>query len=107
MALAGQLHMQENIENEALFDAYGHPLASLKAYHYLRTGAKAPLKFSSVEKVEEQVIELGESYTLPSVLKATFNDDTTKNVNVTWNDKANMKLLVHLQLRKKILIKKR
>ena len=76
------------IENEALFDAYGHPLASLKAYHYLRTGAKAPLKFSSVEKVEEQVIELGESYTLPSVLKATFNDDTTKNVNVTWNDKA-------------------
>ena len=75
------------IENEALFDAYGHPLSSLKAYHYLRTGAKAPLKFSSVEKVEEQVIELGESYTLPSVLKATFNDNTTKNVNVTWNDK--------------------
>ena len=78
------------IENEALFDAYGHPLVSLKAFHYLRTGAKAPLKVSSVEKVDEQIIELNQNYTLPTGLKVTYNDNTTRNVTVSWDDKTSV-----------------
>ena len=78
------------IDNEALFDPEGHPLVSLKAYHYLRTGSKAVLRFNDVDKIEDQVIEVGGSYTLPEKVKARFNDGSSKEVVVSWDDKTSV-----------------
>jgi arabinogalactan endo-1,4-beta-galactosidase len=72
-------------DNQALFDYTGKPLESLLAFTYARTGAQAPL---AVETVESPTVTLneGDAVTLPSTVQVTYNDSSTANVAVTWDD---------------------
>ncbi|WOD64709.1 glycosyl hydrolase 53 family protein [Niallia taxi] len=74
------------VDNQALFDFNGKPLASLNVFNYVNTGAVAPLK---IEKLTEVTIEAaaGEPIKLPETVTAVYNDGTEGAVAVTWDEK--------------------
>jgi len=72
-------------DNQALFGVDGTPLESLRAFAYARTGAVAPLAVVSVESPTVTVTE-GGAFALPSTVEVAYNDFTTEDVAVTWDD---------------------
>lgn len=73
--------------NEALFDVTGHPLASLKVFKYVNTGAVAPLKIDEIKDISLGAV-LGDTITLPATVEATYNDGSKGNFAVTWDNNA-------------------
>ena len=71
-------------DNQAMFDFTGHPLASLNVFKYVGTGAKAALAVDSVDNTE-LTVNLGEKIELPQKTTVHFNDNTTSERTVTWN----------------------
>ena len=67
-----------------MFDFTGHPLASLNVFKYVGTGAKAALAVDSVDNTE-LTVNLGEKIELPQKTTVHFNDNTTSERTVTWN----------------------
>lgn len=72
-------------DNQAMFDFQGNPLASLKVFSYVRTGAQAPLAVSSVAPVTVTV-SAGDAITLPATVAVTYNDGSVVDQPTTWND---------------------
>lgn len=72
-------------DNQAMFDFQGNPLASLKVFSYVRTGAQAPLAVSSVAPVSITV-SAGDAITLPATVAVTYNDGSVVDQPTTWND---------------------
>ncbi|RHA39959.1 arabinogalactan endo-1,4-beta-galactosidase [Cellulomonas rhizosphaerae] len=72
-------------DNQAMFDFQGNPLASLKVFSYVRTGAQAPLAVSSVAPVTVTVAA-GDAITLPATVAVTYNDGSVVDQPTTWND---------------------
>ena len=72
------------VDNEAMFDPSGHPLASLMVWSYIRTGAVSNIV--NVENVPEitETIELGGSYTLPDTIEVKYTNGTVDEA-VNWN----------------------
>lgn len=71
-------------DNQALFDHTGHPLASLKVFKYIATGAVTEIKIDDVEN-QSVSVTLGDPITLPAAVTATYNNRTTAEVPVVWN----------------------
>mgnify|MGYP004529902899 FL=1 len=83
---AGKWYGGSAIDNQALFDASGHPLETLKIFQYVTTGAAMEnVCVSTVQNAETQEIDLGGSFTLPESIKVTYSDESKENVAVTWN----------------------
>ena len=83
---AGKWYGGSAIDNQALFDAFGHPLETLKIFQYVKTGAAMEnVCVSTVQNAETQEIDLGGSFTLPESIKVTYSDESKENVAVTWN----------------------
>ncbi|WEK56260.1 MAG: glycosyl hydrolase 53 family protein [Candidatus Cohnella colombiensis] len=72
------------VDNQALFDFSGHPLASLNVFKYVDTGAVAPIAIDEIENVS-MTVSAGETISLPTVVSAIYNDRSTQMVSVTWN----------------------
>ena len=72
-------------DNQALFDFAGQPLESLQVFHYVYTGAVAPLEVEDVETVEVVVVH-GEPIVLPSTVRVTYNDGSVEHHAVAWDD---------------------
>ena len=72
-------------DNQAMFDFQGNPLASLKVFSYVRTGAVAPRAVSSVAPVNVTVLA-GESIALPATVAISYNDGSVIDEPTTWND---------------------
>ncbi|MEJ8305770.1 glycosyl hydrolase 53 family protein [Saccharibacillus sacchari] len=84
---AGQWYGGSAVDNQALFDFSGKPLASLNVFKYVKTGATAPLKVDGITPVRVTV-NAGEPATLPTVVQAVYNDGTTGSLGVSWNEAA-------------------
>ena len=82
---AGKWYGGSAIDNQALFDASGHPLETLKIFSYVKTGAETAKKISTVKNADAIEIELGSTFTLPETVKVTYSDYTSGAENVTWN----------------------
>ena len=82
---AGVWYGGSAVDNQALFDFEGHPLPSINVFKYVGTGAKAPLAVNKAENVEVTV-KLGEEVTLPEQVTVYYNDNTTSEEAVTWNE---------------------
>ncbi|WP_416149978.1 glycosyl hydrolase 53 family protein [Salipaludibacillus sp. HK11] len=85
---AGEWYGGTAVDNQALFDFQGYPLASLNVFNYVDTGAVASeVKIDQVNNVSVSVT-LGEEITLPDTVTAIFNDRSEADVSVTWDDAA-------------------
>ena len=82
---AGKWYGGSAIDNQALFDASGHPLETLKIFSYVKKGAETAKKISTVKNADAIEIELGSTFTLPETVKVTYSDYTSGAENVTWN----------------------
>lgn len=70
-------------DNQALFDATGHPLESLKTFSYVRTGTVCPVKVDEVAPVY-LTVRRNNPITLPETVTAANNDGTTAEIPVVW-----------------------
>jgi arabinogalactan endo-1,4-beta-galactosidase len=84
---AGQWYGGSAVDNQALFDFYGHPLPSLNVFKYVNTGAVAPLKIDEIKDISVTAI-LGEEIILPETVTATYNDGRKVSVPVNWDQQA-------------------
>ena len=73
------------MDNQAMFDFYGHPLESLKVFSYVRTGTVVADPAPASVTVEDVTIEEGEEF-IPPAASVTYNDGTTEELEVTWNE---------------------
>lgn len=82
---AGKYYGGCSWDNQALFDFEGHPLPSLSAFRYLKSGATTDvaLDYIPAAKVE---FRLKEVVVLPETIEAIMNDGSTVNVSVVWNE---------------------
>ncbi len=71
-------------DNQAMFDATGHPLESLNVFRYVYTGTTAEVKVDTVESVYVTV-KLNNTITLPETVDAIFNNGETAPVSVEWD----------------------
>lgn len=72
-------------DNQALFDANGKPLESLKVFSLLGTGNTLPLKADSIEPVDV-MFDLNGTIVLPDKVNAFMTDNSKQEVPVTWKD---------------------
>ena len=81
---AGKYYGGSAVDNQAFFDAAGHPLESLKIFRLMRTGNEiTPVP----DALEEPVIlcDLNMPLVLPETVNAIMTDDSRQAVPVTWN----------------------
>ena len=86
---AGQWYGGSAVDNQALFDFTGKPLASLNVFKYVHTGAEAEKALDAIENASIDV-DFGTSKAdiiakLPATVKGTYNDGTTEDLAVSWN----------------------
>ena len=81
---AGKYYGGCAVDNQAMFDAQGHPLESLKVFGLVREGNDVPV---SVDEIQDVVlsVDLNGTIELPGEVSAIFEDGSTENVQVTWN----------------------
>ncbi len=73
-------------DNQAMFDATGHPLASLDVFNYVRYGATCELAVDYVEECSAQV-DVGGEIVLPETVYVVYNDRTKSGeAPVVWNE---------------------
>ncbi len=89
---AGKWYGGSAVDNQTFFDPSGHPLESLKVFALCQKGNEVEVKADAVEDAEIDV-DLNGSVVLPDKVMAIMNDNTRKEVNVTWEafDEADMK----------------
>jgi arabinogalactan endo-1,4-beta-galactosidase len=84
---AGVWYGGSAVDNQALFDFTGHPLASLNVFKYADTGAVAPLKIDEIKDINVSTV-LGDAITLPAIVDVTYNDGSKGTASVTWDQDA-------------------
>lgn len=72
-------------ENQALFDATGHPLESLKVFGLMKDGNEIELKADAIADTNLQ-IDLNGEIILPETVNAVMSDNSMQEVAVIWND---------------------
>ncbi len=82
---AGQWYGGCACDNQAFFDATGHPLESLKVLNNVRFGNDAPRYVDGINDVTVQHYTY-ENFTLPETVDVIFNDNTRSPLPVTWED---------------------
>jgi arabinogalactan endo-1,4-beta-galactosidase len=70
-------------DNQALFDAEGHPLESLNIFGYCYIGSTTGRRLDEVSNVFISV-RLNNPITLPDTVIATYNDGITEETAVEW-----------------------
>jgi len=70
-------------DNQALFDANGYPLPSLRVFGYCFTGSTTDLRLDEVSNVHISV-RLRNPIELPDTVEATYNDGNTATSTVEW-----------------------
>ena len=81
---AGKYYGGSAVDNQAFFDATGHPLESLKLFGLVRSGNEiTPVP----DAVEDTVltVDLAGTIQLPETVNAVMTDDSRQAVPVTWH----------------------
>lgn len=81
---AGKYYGGCAVDNQALFDATGHPLESLKVFRLMRTGNELPLAADALEDVSI-TCDLNAPLTLPETVNAIMTDGSKQAIDVAWN----------------------
>ena len=82
------------VDNQAFFDAAGHPLESLKVFRLMRTGNEIPPVPDALEE-PEILCDLNMPLELPETVNAIMTDDSRQAVPVAWNLSAEQDRLMH------------
>jgi len=79
-------------DNQALFDATGRALESLKVFHLVKTGNTVPVTADALEDVH-LIFDLSADIVLPQTVYAIMNDNSRAALPVQWEayDEAAMK----------------
>ncbi len=82
---AGKYYGGSAVDNQALFDAYGHPLESLKLFNLIRKGNEIP---TVVEEIADSYVscDLNGEISLPEKVFAVMSDNSRREIDVVWND---------------------
>ncbi len=81
---AGKYYGGNAVDNQAMFDATGHPLQSLKVFNLMRTGNEVEVRADALEDVSI-ICDLNAKLQLPSTVNAIMTDDSKQEIPVTWN----------------------
>ncbi|MBD5484688.1 MAG: cellulase family glycosylhydrolase, partial [Lachnospiraceae bacterium] len=81
---AGEWYGGSAIDNQAWFGFDGTALATAKVYSYIRTGATAEKAVSDVQN-PSVTVKAGGTVTYPDTVTVSFNDGTTAECPVEWN----------------------
>ena len=81
---AGKYYGGCAVENQAMFDASGMPLESLRVFNLVRYGNDVPLRADALEDVN-MTCDVGSVITLPETVNAIMNDGSLDAVPVVWN----------------------
>ena len=82
---AGVYYGGSSWDNQALFDFTGKPLPSLQVFKYADIGAETELSIDAVEETEVKV-RIGDPVILPDKVRVIYNDSSTKEVLVQWDE---------------------
>ena len=84
---AGKYYGGSAVDNQALFDFNGKPLASLNVFKYVNTGATTTKRLDSVTAPDVVEIAYGADVAaaLPATVTVQFNDGTQDTASVTWD----------------------
>ena len=80
---AGKYYGGCAVDNQALFDPQGKPLASLQVFNLVRYGNEVPIVPDAIEDTN-LFIDLNDEIVLPETVNAVMNDGSTAPVEVTW-----------------------
>lgn len=81
---AGKYYGGCAVDNQAMFNANGKPLESLRVFNLVRYGNDADLKADALEDVNI-VSDIGSKIILPETVNAIMNDGSLEAVPVEWN----------------------
>ena len=81
---AGKYYGGCAVDNQAMFDASGHPLQSLRVFNLVRYGNDAELCADALEDVN-MTCDVGKEIVLPETINAIMNDGSKQAIPVTWN----------------------
>lgn len=74
-------------DNQAMFDAEGHPLASLNVFKYLEYGTSCAQEIDYIEETVKELY-LGEELQLPETVNVVYNDRSLNGTAaVEWDQK--------------------
>ena len=81
---AGKYYGGNAVDNQAFFDAQGHPLESLRVFNLVRYGnTDVPIRVDAVENCH-MISEAGKPIRLPTTVHAIMTDGSKQPVAVTW-----------------------
>ena len=72
------------VENQAMFDANGHPLQSLRIFNLVRYGNVVTPKADGLEDVH-LTVDVGKPIVLPATVQAVMTDGSKSAVSVNWH----------------------
>ena len=81
---AGKYYGGCAVDNQAMFDAQGKPLESLRVFNLVRYGNETEIKADAPEDTV-LVSDIGDPITLPETVNAVMNNGSTTAVKVTWD----------------------
>ena len=82
------------VDNQAFFDAQGHPLESLKVFRLMRTGNE-PAPVPDALEEPEILCDLNIPLVLPETVNAVMTDDSRQAVPVVWDLPEEQDQLMH------------
>ena len=91
---AGKYYGGCAVDNQALFDANGHPLESLKVFGLLREGNEIEPRVDALEDVT-LICDLNLPLNLPETVNAVMTDNSRQPVAVTWDLPEEQDALMH------------
>lgn len=89
---AGVYYGGSACDNQAMFDANGYPLESLKTFSYVKTGNDVPLAVDSIEPVYVSV-KRNNPIELPCTITAVYNDGSEEPVEAAWDESVDLDAL--------------
>ena len=81
---AGKYYGGCAVDNQALFDAGGHPLPSLQVFNLVRWGNEVPIVPDAAEDAN-LTVDLNGAIELPETVNAVMNDDSKQAIPVEWD----------------------
>lgn len=82
------------VDNQALFDATGHPLDSLKVFRLMRTGSYPAVAADALEDVS-LLCDLNAPIALPETVNAVMTDGSRQALPVVWSFTPDMDEAMH------------
>ena len=81
---AGKYYGGCAVDNQALFDAQGRPLESLKVFNLVRYGNEGLVRPDALEDVH-LTVDMGSEIKLPQTVSAIMTDNSRSDVAVSWD----------------------